>query len=120
MTAEHALSGLCDDIQHSVDESGPIDDSKQIVSWLNRSQDDVTVLRKPLQAHFYICRSCPLNLQSPQPSIHTYHNCYYIALPYMIYSTLLFLVESNEHSLSITESLRTIECLKINGMHSGC
>jgi len=32
MTAEHAFSCLCDQIECSVDESGPLDDTKQIVS----------------------------------------------------------------------------------------
>jgi len=32
MTAEHALSCLCNELKRSVDESGPLDDAKQIVS----------------------------------------------------------------------------------------
>ena len=32
MTAEHAFSCLCDELKHSVDESGRLDDDTQIVS----------------------------------------------------------------------------------------
>jgi len=32
MTAEHAFSYLCDEFKHSVNESGHLDDAKQIVS----------------------------------------------------------------------------------------
>ena len=32
MTAEHGLSCLCDEYKHLVDESGHLDDAKQIVS----------------------------------------------------------------------------------------
>jgi len=41
MTAEHALSCLCDEFKHSVAESGRLDDAKQTVSKLDSSQDDV-------------------------------------------------------------------------------
>jgi len=32
MTAEHTVSCLCDELKRSVDESGSLDDSKQIAS----------------------------------------------------------------------------------------
>jgi hypothetical protein len=32
MTAEHAFSCLCDELKHSVDESGCLDDAKQIAT----------------------------------------------------------------------------------------
>jgi hypothetical protein len=47
MTAEHAFSCLCDELKRSVDESGRLDDAKQIASKLNCSQDDVAGSRKP-------------------------------------------------------------------------
>jgi len=31
MTTEHAFSCLCDELKHSVDKSGRLDDAKQIV-----------------------------------------------------------------------------------------
>jgi len=47
MTAEHAFSCLCDELKRSVEESGCLEDAKQIVSQLNCSQDDVAGSRKP-------------------------------------------------------------------------
>jgi hypothetical protein len=32
MTAEHAFSCLCDELKHSIDESGRVDDAKHIAS----------------------------------------------------------------------------------------
>ena len=32
MTAQHAFSSLCDELKHSVDESGGLDNAKNIVS----------------------------------------------------------------------------------------
>ena len=54
MTVGHAFSCLCDQLKHSVDESGSLDDAKQVVSALNCSQDDVAGSRKPFQAHICI------------------------------------------------------------------
>jgi len=47
MTKEHAFSCLCDEPKHSVDESGLLDDAKQIASKLNCSKDNVARSRKP-------------------------------------------------------------------------
>jgi hypothetical protein len=41
MTAEHGFSCLCDEHKRSDDESGHLDDAKQIASQLNCCQDDV-------------------------------------------------------------------------------
>jgi len=41
MNTEHAFRCLCDEIKHSVDESGCLDNAKQIVTKLNSGQDDV-------------------------------------------------------------------------------
>jgi len=41
MTAEHAFGCLCDEFKHSVDKSGHLNEAKQIVPYLNSSQDDV-------------------------------------------------------------------------------
>jgi len=46
-SAEHALSCLYDELKRSVDESGRLVAAKQIVSYLNCSQDDVAGSRKP-------------------------------------------------------------------------
>jgi len=54
MTAEHAFSWLCDELKHSVNKSGCLDDAKQIASYLNCSQDDVAGSRKPSKP-IYIC-----------------------------------------------------------------
>jgi len=51
MTAEHAVSCLCYKLKHSVDESGRLDDAKQIVSQLNHTHDDVVGSRTPFHAH---------------------------------------------------------------------
>jgi hypothetical protein len=47
MTAENAFSCHCDELKHSIDESGSLDDAKHIASWLNCTQDDVTGSRQP-------------------------------------------------------------------------
>jgi len=120
MTAEHAISCLCDKLKCSVDESGCLEDGNQIFSKLTSCQDDVARSRKPLQAHLYIWLGCPPYLQSPEPLTHPPHLCYRIAWPLMMYSTLSMLVHSNEHSISTTQSLTTVENLQCNVMLSGC
>jgi hypothetical protein len=47
MNAEHAFSCLCDELKHSVDELGHLDDGKQIAPFLNSSPDDVARSRIP-------------------------------------------------------------------------
>jgi hypothetical protein len=47
MAGEHAFICLCDELKYSVNESGCLDDAKQIASLLNCSQDDVARTRKP-------------------------------------------------------------------------
>jgi len=49
MTAEHAFSCLCDELKHAVDESGRLDDAKQIASSLNCNQDVAAGSRTPSQ-----------------------------------------------------------------------
>jgi len=119
MTAEQGFSCVCDEHKHSVDESGRLDDVKQIASWLNCSQDDVAGSRKPSMPK-YIRLACPLCLQYPAPSTNPSHLCYRIASPSMIYSTLPTLVQSQKHLISTTEWLSTLENLKCNVMPSGC
>jgi len=47
LTAEHAVSCLCDEVKLSVNESGWLDDAEQIVSLLYCSQNEVARSRKP-------------------------------------------------------------------------
>jgi len=84
-TAEHPFSCLFDELKCSVDESGCLDDAKQLVSQLNSSQDDVAGSRKHLQAHIYIRLAYPPYWQSLEPSTHRRHLCYHMASPLMIY-----------------------------------
>jgi len=47
MAVAHAVSCLYDELKCSVNESGHLDNAKQIVSWPNCSQDDVASSRTP-------------------------------------------------------------------------
>jgi len=92
MTAEHALSYLCDELKLSVYKSGHLDDATEIDSQLNSSQDDVAGSTKPLQAQINFRLVCQPYLQSPEPSSHPHRLCYRRASPLTIYSTLPTLV----------------------------
>jgi len=63
MTAAHASSWLCNELIHLVNEWGPLDDAKQIVSKLNCSQNDVAGSRKTSKP------KCQFAL----PPVHTYN-----------------------------------------------
>jgi len=63
ITAEHAFSCLCDEHKRSVDESGCLDDAKEIDSSLSCSQDDVAGSRNP---------SKPIHIFA-LPAHHTYN-----------------------------------------------
>jgi len=120
MTAEPALSCLSEEIKCSVYKSGHLDNAKQIISYLNISQDDVARSRKPLQAHLYIRLACPPYIQSPEPSTRTAHLCYRITWLLQIYSTLPTLIYRTEHLIATTQSSTTVENLKCNVMPSAC
>ena len=66
MTAEHALSHLCDGLKHSVDESGSLDCAKQSVSKLNCTQDAVARSRIPSKPIYIFALAADLtyNLQN--------------------------------------------------------
>jgi hypothetical protein len=104
----------------SVDESGHLDDAKQIASWQECSNADVTGSKKTVHANVHIRLSCPHYFQSPEPFTHPPHICYCIASPLTIYSTLPIRVQSYKHWISTTQSLTTIETLQCNVMPVGC
>ena len=73
MTAEHNFGSLCDQLERSVDESGCLDDAKQVVFLLNCSQDDVAGSRKPSKPIYIFALRAHLtyNLQNLQHTLLT-------------------------------------------------
>jgi hypothetical protein len=56
MTAEHALSCLCDELKHSVDELESFDDAEKFVSYLNCTEDEVARSRIPsMPIYIFAC-----------------------------------------------------------------
>jgi len=70
MTAEPAFCRLCDELKHSVDESGRLDDGNQVASKLKCSRDDIAGSRKP----------CKLIYIFPLPAHRTYNFTYLAAV----------------------------------------
>ena len=96
MTAEHALSCLCDELTRSVDESGRLDDAKQIASKLNCSEDDVTGSRQPSQPIYIFDLPAHLtyNLQNVQHTLFTSDTALHHPWRYIQHSRCLFRVTS--------------------------
>jgi len=96
LTAEHPVSCLCDELKRSVDESGHLDDAKQMVTSLIFSQDDVAGSRKPSKPIYLFALPAHLsyNLQNHPHTLLTSATASHHPWRYIQHSRYLFRVRS--------------------------